>query len=119
MTESMPWHLYLIRCGDGSLYTGIALDVDRRFAEHQQKGPAGAKYLRGRGPLTIVFRKNIGPRSLALRVELKVKKLPKRQKEKLITDDYRLDSLIERLQRAVAPTPPTGHNAKPVTGQSL
>ncbi|NQT72473.1 MAG: GIY-YIG nuclease family protein [Chloroflexi bacterium] len=92
------WHLYLIRCRDGSLYTGIATDVTRRFAEHQGKGDAGAKYLRGRGPLTLVFQKKLGSRSLALRVESRVKKLSKARKEKLVrTGEY-----IEEVLRQVA-----------------
>ncbi len=54
----LDWHLYLVRCDDGSLYTGIMMDADRRFAEHQENGGAGAKYLRGRGPLILVLESN-------------------------------------------------------------
>ena len=78
------WHLYLIRCEDGKLYTGITTDVDRRFVEHQAGGKTGSKYLKGRGPLTLVFRKRLGSKSLALKVENKVKKLSKARKEKMI-----------------------------------
>jgi len=78
------WYLYLVRCHDGSLYTGIATDVARRIFEHQGHGEKGAKYLRGRGPLQLVFHAPIGSRSLALRLERKVKRLPKARKEKLI-----------------------------------
>ncbi len=78
------WHLYMVRCGDGNLYTGISTDVDRRFAEHQAGGKTGSKYLKGRGPLTLVFRKRLGNKSLALKVEYKVKKLSKSVKEKMI-----------------------------------
>ena len=73
------WYLYLVRCRDGSLYTGITTDVARRFAEHQGNGDVGAKYLRGRGPLVLVFQKKLGSRSLALGVESKVKKLSKKR----------------------------------------
>ncbi|MBI4330761.1 MAG: GIY-YIG nuclease family protein [Chloroflexi bacterium] len=78
------WHLYLVRCGDGKLYTGISTDVDRRFAEHLAGRKAGSKYLKGRGPLTLVFRKRLGSKSLALKVERKVKKLSKARKEKVL-----------------------------------
>ena len=88
------WYLYLIRCNDGSLYTGIATDVMRRFAEPQGKGNAGAKYLRGRGPLTLVFQKKLGNRSLALRVEGRVKKLSKARKEKLIRTGEYIEEMI-------------------------
>jgi len=69
------WWVYMLRCGDGSLYTGIATDVDRRFTEHESQGPKAAKYLRGRLPLEIVFRKEIGTRSEASKEELRIKRL--------------------------------------------
>jgi putative endonuclease len=53
------WYLYMVRCHDGSLYTGIAVDVERRFGQHQGSGDGGSKYLRGRGPLTLVFQKRV------------------------------------------------------------
>ena len=94
----LDWHLYLIRCRDGSLYTGITTDVARRFAEHQENKGAGAKYLRGRGPLTLVFQKKLGSRSLALGVESRVKKLSKARKEDLIRDNTRIDEIIKRVR---------------------
>ena len=78
------WYLYIVRCRHGSLYTGIATDVERRFSEHQ--ACRGAKYLRGRGPLKLVFKKLIGKRDLALKAERLIKKLPKIKKEKLIEE---------------------------------
>ena len=91
----MDWHLYLVRCRDGSLYTGITTDVARRFAEHREN--AGAKYLRGRGPLTLVFRKKLGSRSLALGVESKVKKLSKAKKEELIRTRKPIEAIIKQV----------------------
>jgi len=78
------WYVYILRCGDGSLYTGIATDVERRLAEHQTN--KGAKYLRGRGPLKLVFEKQVGSRSQALKIEHKVKGLTRKEKEDLIND---------------------------------
>jgi putative endonuclease len=92
------WHIYLIRCHDGSLYTGITTDVARRFAEHQENNGAGAKYLRGRGPLMLVFHKKLGSRSLALGVESRVKKLSKARKEELISVDTRIDEIIKKAE---------------------
>jgi len=83
----LDWHLYLVRCHDGSLYTGITTDVARRFAEHQGNGDTGAKYLRGRGPLVLVLQRKLGSRSLALSVESKVKTLSKARKEEMIRDN--------------------------------
>ena len=91
----LDWHLYLVRSRDGSLYTGITTDVTRRFAEHQGNGDAGAKYLRGRGPLALVFQRKLGSRSLALGVESKVKKLSKDRKEELIRDNTHIDEIIK------------------------
>ena len=93
------WYLYLLRCSDGSLYTGITTNVARRFAEHQGNGNAGAKYLRGRGPLVLVFQKELGSRSLALSVESKVKKLSKTIKEKLIRDNGYIEEIIKQVNK--------------------
>jgi putative endonuclease len=78
------WSVYIVRCSDGALYTGVATDVRRRIAEHAQNNGRGAKYLRGKGPLQLVFARALGSRDLALRVESQIKKLPKVQKEELI-----------------------------------
>ena len=93
----LDWHIYLIRCHDGSLYTGITTDVARRFAEHQGNGDTGAKYLRGRGPLILVFKKKLGSRSLALGVESKVKKLSKARKEELIRTGKHIEVIIKQV----------------------
>lgn len=78
------WYLYIIRCGDNSLYTGVTTDVDRRFREHSGS-TKGAKYTRNRGPLTLVLSEKVGTtRGAALRAELKVQKLGKRRKEELV-----------------------------------
>lgn len=76
------WKLYIIQCGDGTLYTGIAVDVDHRFAMHQ-KG-RGAKYTRGRGPLELKYVESCGSHSEALRRELEVKRLTRQEKFQLI-----------------------------------
>ena len=93
----LDWHLYLIRCNDGSLYTGITTDVARRFAEHQGNSGTGAKYLRGRGPLALVFQRKLGSRSLALGVENKVKELPKAGKEELIRNKKYIEVIIRQV----------------------
>ena len=94
----MPdWHIYLIRCHDGSLYTGITTNVARRFGEHQGNGDKRAKYLRGREPLVLVFQKKLGSRSLALGVESRVKKLPKARKEELIRTEKHIEVIIKKV----------------------
>lgn len=76
------WFLYLIRCRNGQLYTGITTNVVRRFEEHC--AGSGAKFLRGKGPLKLVFTEKVGERSAALKAEVAIKKMKKREKEALI-----------------------------------
>lgn len=77
------WELYILRCKDGSLYTGIARDADKRFLQHSTG--RGAKYTRGRGPLEMVYREKCADHSQALRREWEIKHLSKQEKEALIT----------------------------------
>ena len=76
------WYLYILRCGDGSLYTGITTDVEKRLEAH--RAGKGAKYTRGRGPLELAYREACGTHSDALKRELEIKRLPREEKEKLI-----------------------------------
>ena len=76
------WYLYILRCGDGSLYTGITTDVEKRVEIH--RAGKGAKYTRGRTPLELVYRESCGSHSDALKRELAVKKLTREQKEQMI-----------------------------------
>jgi len=77
-----PWFVYLLRCGDGTLYCGIALDVDVRVAMHRTG--KGARYTRGRGPLMLVYAEVCANRSSALRRERAIKALPRTAKLELI-----------------------------------
>ena len=76
------WKLYILRCGDGSLYTGITVDVESRFAQHCSG--TGAKYTRGRGPLELVYVESCENHSHALKREYQVKGLSKHDKLTLI-----------------------------------
>lgn len=91
-----PWYLYLIRCPDNRLYTGITTDVARRFAQHQSG--KGAKALRGKGGLDLVFSEVVGNRSLALRAEYRIKQLSKAEKERLVAGKVALEDLLTSLQ---------------------
>ena len=75
------WYLYILQCGDGSLYTGITTDVSRRLDAHRRG--KGAKYTRGRGPLELVYQEACGTHSDAMKRELEVKAMPRAQKEQL------------------------------------
>ena len=93
MPEPTTWHLYLVRCANGDLYTGISTDVERRLAQHA--GNRGARRLRGKGPLQLAFSCPVGNRSQALRMEYRVKRLPRQQKEALVCGARDLPSLAE------------------------
>lgn len=87
------WSVYIIRCGDDSLYTGITTQVARRLKEHAEARAACAKYLRGRGPLQLVYARETASRAEALRIERRVKRLPKKKKEMLIAGHISIESL--------------------------
>jgi putative endonuclease len=72
--------------------------VQRRFAQHQGNGGSGSKYLRSEGPLTLVFQKRLGTRSLALKVESKVKKLSREKKGRLIRVPGYVEGIVRRTQ---------------------
>ena len=76
------WKLYILQCCDGSLYTGITTDVEKRFAAHNSG--KGAKYTRGRRPLQLVYKEECGDHSTALKRELEIKKLTREEKLKMI-----------------------------------
>ena len=77
------WYVYILECGDGTLYTGITDDVQRRLQTH--RSGKGAKYTRGRSPLELVYREECGSHSDALKRECAVKALTRAQKERMIS----------------------------------
>ena len=86
MTEaSETWTVYLIQAGDGSLYTGVTTDLERRLRQHQTN--RGAKYLRGRGPLQVVLTESGYDRGGAQRREIQLKRLSRAEKLALIQQE--------------------------------
>jgi predicted GIY-YIG superfamily endonuclease len=77
----MAWHVYLVRCGDGTLYTGATSDLLRRFAAHSSG--KGARYTRGRGPLFLAWSEEVADRAAALRREHQIKRLRRAEKLRL------------------------------------
>jgi putative endonuclease len=73
------YHLYILRCADDTLYTGITTDLDRRVAEHNTSR-LGAKYTHGRRPVTLVYSRRFRTRGNALREEARIKRLPRTEK---------------------------------------
>ena len=79
----MGYWVYILRCKDDSLYTGITTDLPRRVEEHN--AGTGAKYTRGRGPVVLVYRESISDRSSASKREAEIKKLSRGEKLRLIS----------------------------------
>ena len=101
MTSECHWSIYLIRCGDDSLYCGISNDVERRLTEHQSQGPKCAKYLRGRTPLNLVYERVIGTRAEASSEEYRIKNLSRKAKEFLISQEKNLSMIKTRLRNII------------------
>ena len=91
---SGDYSIYIVRCADGTLYTGISTDVARRLLEHED-GKRGAKYLRGKGPLKLEYAEAVGDRSTAARAEFIVKQLDRKSKEGLIVGRCSLTDLLK------------------------
>ena len=85
------WSVYLIRTRLNSLYCGITNNVERRFAAHQTG--KGAKYLKGKGPLTLEWSHQVGSKSLALKYEYRIKKMTKVAKEALVNQTGSLPTI--------------------------
>ena len=83
-SDPANWSVYILRCADGSLYTGIATDVSRRLREHNGEIAGGARYTRSRRPVQVVYAEPAEDRSAAARREAHIKSLTRRQKDRLI-----------------------------------
>ncbi|CCN73717.1 GIY-YIG nuclease family protein [Vibrio nigripulchritudo] len=94
MIKSNPWFVYLIRDKNSSLYCGVTDHVIRRFRQHQSG--KGAKFLRGKAPLTLEWLYIVDSKSTAMKLEYKIKRLPKSQKERMILTQ-RLPTSLEIL----------------------
>lgn len=79
----MSWFVYMLRCADSSYYTGITKDVEKRVAEHNNH-TTGAKYTRGRRPVTLIYSEASDSRSSATKRELAIKQLSKQEKAALV-----------------------------------
>lgn len=90
------WWLYAVRRADAAIYTGIAVDVQRRLQQHRDG--KGARALRGRGPLVLLFARRVGTQGQALRLEIAFKRLRKAEKERLAVAPRRLAAWLRRCQ---------------------
>ena len=86
MNETNNWYVYIVRCSDNSLYTGITTNLDKRINEHNQSSKLAAKYTRGRRPVRLVYQEKLISRSQATKRESQIKQLKKEDKETLVSD---------------------------------
>jgi putative endonuclease len=77
---TVAWHVYILRCADGSLYTGVAVDLARRLQQHNGQRAGGPRYTRGRRPVVLAWSEQLSSRSVAQRREAAIKRLPRRAK---------------------------------------
>lgn len=85
LSEDRTWQVYLVRCADQTLYCGSTCDLARRLAQHNGVQPGGARYTRGRRPVTLAAASPLLSRSEALRLEARVKRLPAKDKARAVT----------------------------------
>lgn len=88
---SQLWHLYLLQCADGSLYTGITTDVERRFNEHLSG--KGGRYTRSHKPVCLLASHPVGTKSQALRAELAIKSLPREEKLNAVRSSFSIGKI--------------------------
>lgn len=81
--DEEQWHLYIVECRDGSLYTGITNDLNRRIAAHNEG--TGARFTRGRRPVRLIYTEILPDRSAATKRELQIKKLSRAEKLQMIS----------------------------------
>ena len=86
--EKQIWYVYILRCADGTLYTGMTDDMERRVKAHNEG--TGAKYTRGRGPVVLLYHEKCESRSAALKREYAIKQLTRKQKLALIQQEEML-----------------------------
>ena len=78
------WFVYIVRCADGTLYTGIARDVERRIEEHNSNDQLAASYTRSRRPVALAYKEAVETRSAALKREYEIKQLTRSEKDALL-----------------------------------
>lgn len=78
------WTVYIVRCADDTLYTGITKDLARRVEEHNSNGVLAASYTRARRPVVLVYQEAVASRSEALKREHQIKQMSRKEKERLL-----------------------------------
>ncbi len=90
-----PWTIYVLRCADGSFYTGITVDLTRRVRQHNGEIVGGARYTRGRRSVSLVWSHQVASRGAAQRIEARIKALRRADKDYLVTGQMSLATLTK------------------------
>lgn len=91
------WFVYILECDKSSLYTGVTTDVDRRYREHLSGGVRSAKYTRSRHRVELAYCVAVEDKSLAMRIEYRLKRLPARRKRHVMVEGLALTGLLDYL----------------------
>jgi putative endonuclease len=91
------WFVYVLRCSNGALYTGVTTNVPRRVREHAEKGRLSARFTRAFAPVELVYSCRVGEKSLAYRAEYRMKKLTRGRKDIVVSEDFPKLKLLEFL----------------------
>ena len=100
------WFVYMVRCSNNALYTGITTDVERRAAEHRARTRKAARYIRFSTSVELAYQVRLGTRSLAARAEYRIKQLAKADKETIAREAYSRRRLL-RFLKMTFPEPDT------------
>ena len=91
------WFVYILRCGNGALYTGVTTDLKRRVAEHQSGGRLAARFTRAFPPIELVFSCCAGSKRLACQMEYRIKRLARREKMRVVAENFSKPALLAYL----------------------
>lgn len=108
---SKVWHIYMIKTRQDTLYTGVTTDVERRFNEHQST-TKGARYLRGKAPLVLVWHEAVANKQLAMQLEYRIKRLSRSMKNRIVSGQSGIRQLFPDQFSLHADSPviePNGH----------
>lgn len=88
------WSVYVLRCSNGALYTGVTTDVPRRVQEHADQGRRCARFTRAFAPVELVYDCCVGAKRLAYRTEYRIKKLARDRKERVVSENFSKSDLM-------------------------
>jgi putative endonuclease len=98
VNKTKDWFVYILLCSNGALYTGVTIDVQRRMNEHKADGRLSAHFTRAFAPVRLAYNCRVGAKSLAYRIEYRIKRLPRSKKDLIVANDFSINALIDFLE---------------------